>query len=68
MSYLKTDQAERGREAAAEQARGQRSQGYKRTPQYAVDTSRRWCSCASAWSNGEGGCTYCGKPITRSAA
>jgi hypothetical protein len=58
---LKPESAGRGREAAAEKARG-RTVG-RLEPKFDLDTTRQWCVCQTPWNDGEDVCNYCGKSI-----
>lgn len=58
---LRESSAVKGRERAAEIARGRATT--KPQPRATVDTSPRWCLCGSPWNDGDGDCMRCGKPI-----
>jgi hypothetical protein len=58
---LKESSAQRGREAAAERARGRVFN--KPEPRFEIDATKRLCSCAAPWHDGDGGCMYCGRDI-----
>ena len=59
---LRESSAAKGRERAAELARGRRNPN-RRGPEPTVDLNPRRCRCVVPWNDGEGDCQYCGKSI-----